>query len=242
MKKIIMIIIVILILYLAYELGVFFYKYNHLPTLPAIDQADKTFGQGPMLRYIAAGDSTSVGVGASNTENSYAYKIARALAKNNTVEYKNIGVIGFKTADVLEKQVADIIKYNPNIVTISMSGNDVTHLVASKKVLENYKNIISKLEQETTAKIYITTIPNFNGASVLPWFYIKLIEFRSKSQNQTILGLADDRVKIVNIHDFGWDQPPYKDRSKTYSADHFHPNDLGYQNWTNAFLDKMQIK
>jgi lysophospholipase L1-like esterase len=45
-------------------------------------------------------------------------------------------------------------------------------------------------------------------------------------------------VQIVNIHDFGWDKFP--DLSVTYAADNFHPNDDGYQNWANAFLEKIQ--
>jgi lysophospholipase L1-like esterase len=238
--KIFLWILAIIILYLLLELGIFYYKYNHLPNLTPPDQSTKTFGNGAELKYIAAGDSTAVGEGASSLEKTYPYQVANYFAKDHTVTYKNIAVVGYKTQDVLDKQVEQIIAFNPDVITISMGPNDATHLVSSSKVLQNYKTIIQKLEQGTTAKIYITDVANFNGANILPWFYIKLIEFRSSRQNSEILKLGDERVKIVNIHDFGWDQELYKDRSKTYAADHFHPNDLGYQNWTKAFLDKLQ--
>ncbi len=236
------IIIFLVILYFVFEFGKFAYRYSHLPALPAIDQSGKTFGIGSAIRYIAAGDSTAVGMGASTTENTYPYKIAEDLAKTNTIIYKNIAVKGYKTKDVLESQVEQIIAFKPDIVTISMGGNDATHLVSKKEVLKNYKSIISKLKEATSAKIYIANVPNFNGASILPWFYIQLIEHRSKSQNREILALEDERIKIVNVHDFGWAESPYSDRAKTYSADHFHPNDLGYQNWTNAFLEKIHTQ
>jgi lysophospholipase L1-like esterase len=232
--------LLLVLVYLVVDFGIFFYKYEHLPVLPAIDQSDKTLGSGPTLRYIAAGDSTGVGYGASSLEDTYAYKIAEFLAGNHTVFYKNISVIGNMSQDVLDRQVSQIISYKPDIVTISMGANDATHLVASEKVLENYKTIIEKLEQETTAKIYITDIANFDDATILPWLYYKLIEYRSGMLNPRLLALDDLRVKMIDIHNFGWSKPPYNDRGSTYAADHFHPNDLGYRNWTDAFLDKIQ--
>ncbi len=231
-------IFIIIAAYIALELGVFWYRYKTLPELPAIDQSSKTFGHGPALRYIAAGDSTGVGVGASEAENTYPYKVAEFLGQTHTVEYKNIAVKGFRTEDVINKQLETIVAYNPDIITISIGANDATHLASSKKVLDNYKTIIGELEKRTTAKIYITDVANFHGASVLPWFYISLLEFRSSGLNKHILQLEDARVKIVNIHDFGWSN--YPDMSKTYAADHFHPNDIGYENWANAFLDKIR--
>jgi acyl-CoA thioesterase I len=233
-------ILLVVALYFVFEFGVFFYKYEHLPVLPTIDQSDKTLGSGPPLRYIAAGDSTGVGYGASALEKTYAYKIAQSLGEGHTVSYKNISVVGYKTQDVLEKQVSQIIAYKPDVVTISMGANDATHLVSSAKILENYKTVIKKLKQGTTARIYITDIANFDAAAILPWLYYELIEYRSRKLNPVLLALEDERVKIIDIHDFGWGSPPYSDRKNTYAADHFHPNDLGYQNWTNAFLDKIQ--
>src|SRR5579864_9266969 len=122
----------LILLYIGVELAIFYYRYQHLPNLPKPDQSERTLGSGPGLRYIAAGDSTSVGEGSSRTENSYAYKVAEELSKNNTVDYKNVGVVGATTKDVLEKQIANIVAFKPDIITISMGGNDATHLVSAK--------------------------------------------------------------------------------------------------------------
>jgi acyl-CoA thioesterase-1 len=237
MKRTIMIIAAVVVLYLAYELSVFAYKYYHLPVLPSIDLSDETLGSGPALTYVAAGDSTGVGYGASSEKGTYTYKIAEFLAKDHSVEYKNVSVSGAETGDILKAQVPQIIALKPDVITISMGANDATHLVATKKILDNYKAIIGALERGTSAKIYITDIPNFTGATILPWFYDLFLEYRSGQINPRLLALADGRVKMVNIHDSGWSTPPYNDRAATYAADHFHPNDLGYQNWANAFLD-----
>lgn len=231
------ILIVSIIFFVVLEVSIFAYKYLHLPILPSIDQSERVLGAGPPLRYIAAGDSTAVGVGASKTENTYTFQIAQQLAQAHTVDYLNIGVKGYTSKNVLQKQVGLIINFNPDIVTISMGGNDATHLVASSELLANYEAIIHQLLQHTHATLYLTDVPQFNSVSLLPWLYVRLIEFRSRNQNAAILKLASDRVKIINIHDFGWAK--FSDLHATTALDGFHPNDSGYKNWTAAFLEQI---
>lgn len=88
-------------------------------------------GSGPTIRYIAAGDSTAVGEGSSDTEHTYPFKIAITLARKNTILYRNISVVGFTSRDVLEEQIDQIIVFKPDIVTISMGANDATFLFNS---------------------------------------------------------------------------------------------------------------
>lgn len=234
--KILILLAILLVAYSAFS----YLRIRHYATNspnPDIIQTSFTQGSGPALKYIAAGDSTAVGEGASVVENTYTVKIANELIKTNTVEYKNIAVRGAKTSDVINNQLQQIVEFQPNVITISIGANDATHLVASKQVFANYQTIIQKLTSETKAKIYITNIANFTGAKLLPWPVIKLYEYNSAKLNPKLLALETDRVKIVNIHDFGWDKFP--DRSVTYSLDLFHPSDAGYQNWADAFLFKM---
>ena len=233
-----LIIISLVIIYFGLELGIFWYRADHSPKLVTPDQTEKSLGSGPALRYIAAGDSTAVGYGASSLEKTYTYQIAEYLSKTNTVDYENIGVIGAKTSDVLQTQISQIIAFKPDVVTISIGANDATHLVSSDAILNNYKTIIAELEKKTSAQIYITDIPNFRAGNLLPWFYINLLEVRSEKLNPQIIALTDARTKIVNIHDFGIYQHPKA--QIYYAADGFHPNDLGYKNWANAFISKIQ--
>ncbi len=214
------------------------YQYKHANN-PSIKQTGSTLGAGPELRYIAAGDSTAVGEGASSVEQTYAYNIAKSLSSRYNVTYENIAKGGAKTEDVIATQLEKIIAFNPDVVTISVGANDATHLRSSQSILRNYKTIIDTLTEKTHAKIYITNIANFYGATLLPAWYIQLIEQRSAKLNPEILKLnnGNDRVHIIDIHDFGWSN--YPDRALTYSLDHFHPSDLGYQNWANAFLCRM---
>src|SRR4051794_27487974 len=106
--KTVLIILGAMVLYVGVEFAILYYRENHLPQLPATNISDTVLGSGPALRYIAAGDSTGVGRGASGPNKTYTYQVAQYLAKNHTVEYRNISVIGYKSADVLESQIQQI--------------------------------------------------------------------------------------------------------------------------------------
>ena len=206
--------------------------------LPVFTQPETVLGSGSELRYIAAGDSTAEGVGASSFEKSYTYRLAQHWAQTNSVSYKNVGILGAQTNDILNKQLKDIIDFKPDVITLSIGANDRTHLKSNSYILENYKSIIKQITEQTSATIYITDIPNFTNAKLLPKPFIYYMEQQTRKLNPEIKSLESDRVKIVNIHDFGWST--YPDLSITFAADNFHPNDEGYNNWTNAFLDRIK--
>lgn len=238
--KYFIIILALLVGYIAFSYIRIIY-YAHYSKNPQIVQKDFRFGSGPTVRYIAAGDSTAVGEGASSVEQTYTYQLVKELSKTNEVTHSNVAVRGAKTQDVINKQLSQIIEFSPDVVTISIGANDNTHLVSSDSIYENYQEMIERLLSETKAKIYITNIPNFTGATLLPRVAVAVLEHRSKSLNPKLLALenapGNERIKIINIHDFGWDKFP--DRSVTYSFDYFHPSDVGYKNWADAFLSKM---
>ena len=231
--KILLILIAIILLY-AFFAYIQFASILHYAHNPNIQQMDMTVGNGPLLRYVAAGDSTAVGIGASSVEQTYPYKLAEYFAKTNTVAYSNTAVSGATTADLIKNQLAKIIAYNPDIITISIGANDRTHLFSTTKTINDYKDIITTLTENTHAQIYLTNIPNFYRTELFPWPITPILELKSKTLNTTINLLATQRIHIVPIHGFGWNNFP--DISSTYSLDHFHPNNLGYNNWTQAFL------
>ena len=224
------IIIFIIFVYVAVSFFRFRYILNHA-NLPDIVQKDETFGSGAKLVYVAAGDSTSVGVGASEVGKTYPYQLAKFLSANYAVEYHNVGVSGATTGDVIKNQLDKIIELHPDIVTISIGANDVTHLHSLTSILENDNKILSELLQKTNAKIYITNVPRFDQAYLLPWPLRALYNFHAKSINKKLKSPDSNRVIYIDIHSVG----------VVNSADQFHPSDAGYKLWFEAFSSKLKL-
>lgn len=233
--KYVYIFLVVLLAYGVVSVLYFLYKKSHLAELPVIQQTEQTHGTGPVLRYVAAGDSTAVGQGASEVSTTYPYQVYDFLTRTHTVTYKNVAVSGAKTQDVIDTQLQQVLDFKPDVVTLSIGANDTTHLWSRAQTLQNIQTIIEAVRTRTAATIYVATIPNFKGGTLLPWYYIALLEYRSAWLNAQLKELESDRVHIVNVHDHL--MPEHSVRSETFAADGFHPNDAGYANWASAFTN-----
>ncbi len=141
---------------------------------------------------------------------------------------------------MINNQLNEIVKFNPDIVTISIGANDVTHFKSNDDILKNIKKIITQLTENTTAQIYVTNIPIIDHAPLIPFPVRKYFSYQISTLNPKLLALENDRVHVVDIHEFGWDN--YPDINVTFAKDKFHPSDEGYNNWTKAFLSKIVVK
>lgn len=233
---------VLIILLAVYAISAFLRFSYILATahLPVITQRDEIMGNGPTLVYVAAGDSTAAGVGASLTEHSYSYRLAHFFSHGHTVSYHNVGVSGAKTQDVISEQLATIVNLNPDIVTVSIGANDITHGYSPDSVAANIRLITETLVKQTHAQIYITDIPILDRSPLIPYPLQKILAYKIRKTNPQILALESDWVHVVDIHEFGWGD--YSNVAVTFAADQFHPNDEGYSNWARAFIAKMKFQ
>src|SRR5207244_2891774 len=79
------------------------------------------------ILYVALGDSTVEGVGASRHENNYVSLLhARLRAIYHNARLQNLGVGGATSADVLARQLEPAIASRPDLVTLSVGPNDIT--------------------------------------------------------------------------------------------------------------------
>ncbi len=223
-----LIVIGLVLLYLLFT----FVRINHVvkkANLTAFKHPDLLMGQGVQITYVAAGDSSAVGQGASKVSDAYPNKLAKKLSEKSQVSYKNYAVSGAKTSDVLQNQLDQIIEAKPDIVTISVGDNDLNHGIGSETVLHNLQTIANALVIKTNAQIFISNIPNERNAKLLPLWYRVLVDNRAKNLNKQIQKMDSGRIHIVDIHKIDPD----------FAADGFHPSSRGYQDWYQAFLDKM---
>ncbi len=191
--------------------------------------------------YVAMGDSSVEGMGATKPERSYTGIIYTALKeKRNSVEYHNLGKAFASIRDVVDSQLDKAISLNPDLITLSVGANDVpkrTQLLQFEKDL-NY--LFNRLKNETTAEIIINTIPDM---SYTPFLKDKL-HLRTLSKvlvwrlNQKIKKQAE-KAHIYVIDLYEQSKIFLKNYPEGVSEDGFHPSDFGYALWANIIL--MQI-
>src|SRR5689334_18678794 len=121
------------------------------------------------LVYVALGDSTGAGVGAVN--GGYVARLhRRILGERRAAQLANLCVSGATTADVLRGQLENGVAKNPQLVTLGIGINDVSHGVSLAQFAQNYDRILSTLTQKTTAHVVVSNIPDVSTARVVPVF------------------------------------------------------------------------
>jgi acyl-CoA thioesterase-1 len=176
--------------------------------------------------YVALGDSTAQGIGASKASNSYAGQLADRIAKQTgkKVKFINLSVTGAKIGDALAKQIPELAGYKPDLVTIEIGANDLSHYDARKFQTE-FNTIAGLLPANT----YVSDMPYFGGrikandkALAASEYIYKAV--KANSQHQVYL------QKVTRE----------RDSLRVYGADYFHPSDTGYRNWADAFWTEIK--
>lgn len=174
------------------------------------------------LLYIALGDSTSTGIGATNPQNSYVWRIKSMYEKKlgKRVRIVNIGFPGAKTQDLIENQLPQLSKYKePDLVTVSIGANDSNHDLDPEIILGNLESIIEKLPKGS----YVAEIPAIRGKNRDRTVKINIkLKLLAARKNINIVPLYEPLLEHIND-------------ISIYDIDFFHPNNKGYGIWTKTF-------
>lgn len=183
------------------------------------------------LVYVALGDSAAQGVGATSAQRGYVGQFAKRLSKkqNRPVRIINLSKSGARIQDVTKDQLPLLKEYKADVVTLDIGGNDIAGFDATKFKKE-FTELISKLPSNTL----VADVPYFGGRTQLPFFGSGKAEKDVLTANQIITQTAlNTSVIIVPMH--AATKTHNGRRIWNYAPDYFHPNNLGYRAWTEAF-------
>ena len=183
------------------------------------------------LVYVALGDSAAQGIGAYTPSADYVAQFAKRLAthQQRPVHVVNLSKSGAKIQDVINDQIPQLNTYHPDVITLDIGGNDIA--VFDKNTFEReFAKLISLLPPKTL----VANVPYFGGRTQLPLLGAGTPERSVLTANKIILNLAKQKpVVVVPLHDVTARRTGR--RIWYYAPDYFHPNNLGYKAWTDAF-------
>lgn len=191
-----------------------------------------------VVRYVALGDSTGVGVGAR--DGGYVIRIFQRIKRQNpSSSLTNLCVSGATSTDMLRDQLDAAIAARPTLVTIGIGINDVARGVTDDEYTRNLEAAVTRLKAETTAAIVISNLPDVSLAPVVSANMRNQLESRIQSFNQIIKDvMARHSIAVVDIYTTTHDLIPRN--PEFFSADGFHPSDMGYEYWANLMWPTVQ--
>jgi acyl-CoA thioesterase I len=188
--------------------------------------------RGAALLYVALGDSTVEGVGATSRSRNYVSQLHERLrAVYPAARVTNLGVGGATSVDVRARQLDRAIELRPDLVTLAIGPNDITTQVPVAAYEENLEAILGRLRRETTAVVVVNLIPDlavtprFRGSphreavGRLTIAFNDALERRSRAHG----------AELVDLYAASRREVPLK--PELMSADGYHPSDAGYARW-----------
>jgi len=179
--------------------------------------------------YVALGDSTGAGVGAVN--GGYVARLYKRIRERRpSAELANLCVSGASTTDVLRGQLDNGVAKHPQLVTLGVGINDVSHSVPLEQFAQNYDRILTTLKEKTNAQIVVANIPDVSTARVVPSYLRGKYHQQIVAYNQRLEEIAKRHgVTVFDIFSITTSELPA--HPEYFSPDGFHPSDEGYEMW-----------
>jgi len=177
--------------------------------------------------YVALGDSTAQGIGATRPQQGYVGLTAErlAVATGRPVRVINLSVSGARVRDVVADQLPKLAGLAPDVVTVAVGANDI----------RDYE--VSRFRADVEA--LIAGLPANAVVGDVPWFMHGGIGRRSDRAAEYVTRAAEGRdLPVAGLHDAtqrrGWTS-----MLTDFAVDWFHPRDRGYRVWADAFWKAM---
>lgn len=195
------------------------------------------------IHYVALGDSTVEGVGASRPDFNYVSRLhARLRARYPNARVTNLGVGGATSSDVLARQLERAIKRHPDLVTLSIGPNDITAGVPVAQYEHNLDVILGRLRRETTALIVVNLLPDL---AVTPRFahgpQLDVVSRQTVLFNEALARKAREQgVELVDLYRPSREEVPRQ--PALLWRDGYHPSDAGYARWAELMWEGVEAR
>jgi lysophospholipase L1-like esterase len=195
------------------------------------------------LRYLALGDSYTIGTGASSEAKNFPSILGARLteATGTEVELTNPAVNGFTTHDLIDNELGHLDSFEPELVTILIGVNDLVQ----GRTWEEYRDSLVKIYDAVAAlglaagRVVGISIPNW---SVVPAAATFGDPDRIRRTTDTFNGIARQEaeargfiwVDITGASTSGLGSPAW------ISSDELHPGDPQYAAWAEVIWEAVR--
>jgi acyl-CoA thioesterase-1 len=199
--------------------------------------------RGAEVVYVALGDSTVEGIGASTAGNNYVGRLdARLRERYPRARTVNLGVAGATSYDVLEGQLARAVELKPDLVTLSIGPNDITAKVPVETYAEHLDAILGRLAGNTKAVVVVNLLPDL---AVTPRFRNRNSAprvARLSAEFNDVVARTAKRHGALIVDLYGASRREVPGHPELLAADGYHPSDLGYARWAELMWEAVRTR
>lgn len=190
------------------------------------------------LRYLALGDSYTLGTGATSRKKSFPTLLARSLARQagRLVEVENLGADGSTADDLIRAQLPAVSSFRPHATTVLIGANDIAQGRSQSDYRDSIQWIYAALAE--LRRVAAISIPDWSLTPAAARFG------PTEQIRQRIEAFNTIAREEAAGHDFQWlDITEVSRRAGEpgwTSADGLHPADAQYAGWAAAMWAQLE--
>jgi hypothetical protein len=204
----------------------------HRTDLPSFTNQDAsgTFGDPslPRVRVVAVGDSSLTGPGVENPESIFVSRLARAVADRYRVELISLGVGGSKVRDVIEGQLAEAVRLQPDLAVVSAVTNDAIRATPPARFRRDLDLVLSRLE-EVAAAVLLVGMGDPGSVPRLPPTIRPFVSWQGERFDAACVEVAARHPRTIKIYSRGRMSSAFWEDRSLFAGDLFHAADRGHE-------------
>ncbi len=187
----------------------------------------------PMVRYMALGDSFTIGTG-SSPEEAFPARLAARWSGRCAVTLRNPAVNGFSTQDLLDVELPMVRAFEPTFVTLAVGANDIVRGRSLDAYRAQVRRLFEALAAQGVPASRVVTLPQpdwslsptgqrFGPQEVL---HAQIVAFNAALRElSTSLG-----ARYVDLFPLMEEQG----RAAMFAPDGLHPSAAAHDAWAEA--------
>src|ERR687887_743546 len=198
------------------------------------EQGQDAGSSGP-VRYLALGDSYTIGTGASGPEAAFPSRLRRRLEEyaGRGVEVVNPAVNGYTTADVVRDELPLLQRARPDLVSVLVGANDVARGWSLDDYQRGVRTIYAAVARAVARPLAVlaVSIPDWSVTPAARGFG-EPEELRTRIETCNAIAQVE-----AQAHGFLWADVSEVSRAlgrEGLSEDGLHPDDRQYEAWAEA--------
>lgn len=186
------------------------------------------------IRYLALGDSYTIGTGASHESANFPSRLARKLeeATGSVVELRNPAVNGYTTTDLIVNELPELERFKPGLVTILIGVNDLVQRsdeAGYRKRLRRIYDSVARLALPQ-GRVATISIPDFSIVPAAPTFGVPS-QLRARTDAFNAVARQEAGACGFPFLELGDVSRAGAGRAGWIADDNLHPGDDQYAAW-----------